>query len=198
MEEEKTKESHNIAQIFGREIVFNNLLNYNNLIRKSYSGNEELDLDNQEMSRVRYLRLAISELMGVIDSIIADVDSYQKQQWLRQYKKKDEREEHPYEDEETDTKILEKINDDLQNMNDAIEFAKITPTEKDDFVTVVKNEKINGFFVNKRFYLFQRKTREYYSLVLRIMNNNGMKMYSKDDENWEKSLDDEIEEAFSI
>ncbi len=198
MEEEKSKESHNIAQIFGREIVFNNILNYNNLIRKSYSGNEELDLDNQETSRVRYLRLAISELMGVIDSIIADVDSYQKQQWLRRYKKKDEREEHPYEDEDTDTKILEKINDELQEMHDSIEFAKITSDVRDDFVTVVKNDKINGFFVNKRFYLFQRKTREYYSLVLRIMNNNGMKMYSKDDENWEKSLDDEIEEAFSI
>lgn len=198
MEEEKSKESHNIAQIFGREIVFNNILNYNNLIRKSYSGNEELDLDNQETSRVRYLRLAISELMGVIDSIIADVDSYQKQQWLRRYKKKDEREEHPYENEDTDTKILEKINDELQEMHDAIESAKITSDVRDDFVTIVKNDKINGFFVNKRFYLFQRKTREYYSLVLRIMNNNGMKMYSKDDENWEKSLDDEIEEAFSI
>jgi hypothetical protein len=193
---DKSRESHNLTQSFGQDIILPSLLKYNELIRKSFTGEEELEPNQKERSRVKALKLAIAELQILIGNIYSDVEVFQKQLWNKKYKKKEDREQNPYEEEKTDSKKLRYLLERLQEGFKSIEKANITTTPKDDFVTEIAREGRIKLYVNDRFYELQEDVQDFYKCIQEIMSDNGMKMYLKEGENWSTSIEDDFDNAF--
>jgi hypothetical protein len=193
---DKSRESHNLTQSFGQDIIMPSLLKYNELIRKSFTGEEELEPNQKERSRVKALKLAIAELQILIGNIYSDIEVFQKQLWNKKYKKKEDREQNPYEEEKTDSKKLLYLLERLQEGFKSIEKANITTTPKDDFVTEITREGRRKLYVNNRFYELQEDVQDFYKCIQEIMSDNGMKMYLKDGENWSTSIEDDFDNAF--
>jgi hypothetical protein len=193
---DKSRESHNLTQSFGQDIIMPSLLKYNELIRKSFTGEEELEPNQKERSRVKALKLAIAELQILIGNIYSDIEVFQKQLWNKKYKKKEDREQNPYEEEKTDSKKLLYLLERLQEGFKSIEKANITTTPKDDFVTEITREGRRKLYVNNRFYELQEDVQDFYKCIQEIMSDSGMKMYLKEGENWSTSIEDDFDNAF--
>jgi len=192
---EKNQESHNIEKGIKEQVILPLIVEYNKNMGLSHYGTPGINADDSDRSRVKYLRFAISNLIMIIESIISDVEIYQYQSWMKKYRKKEDRELHPYDKEENDVDKLNSLREILMKNSEAIERASQTKTEKDDFTTTQRNGEIQGVFVNKRFRNLQDNVGRIYSIISKIMGDNGIKMYRRDEENWEKSIEELFEEG---
>ena len=131
----------------------------------------------------------------IIESIISDVMKFQSQDWETKYRKKEDRELHPYDEKKNDVGKLVSLRETLMKNSESIEKASQTKTEKDDFTTTQRNGEIQGVFVNKRFRNLQEEVGRTYSTISKIMGDNGLKMYRRDKEFGEKSIEELFEEG---
>lgn len=197
---EKRVESHNIEKGHKERIIIPILEKINIFFERANFGEDINDEYFRAESRVRNLRAAYDELGQLIINIFSDVESFQYQKWSKKYKKKEDREKNPYDDEHTDTKRLSEIRKDLIKRSKEIQKAKFTRRKDDDFITIYENQiiKREEYGVNERFYSYKEKLEEHYIEIMHMMGENGITMYRKDEEYSEKSFDEEIDDAFSI
>jgi len=194
---EKRVESHNITKNISEKIIIPLIEEINSYLRNADIGEKDSPFSITN-SRIRNLRFAYNAMERLINNIISDVEMFQKQQWSKKNRKKEDREKNPYENEETDTKRLIEIREDLAKRAEEIELSAITETKEDDFKKIYQNQFTNEkeYFVNERFYIYKRKAADYYIEIMYIMGENGIKMYRKEEDNWMKSIEEEEEEGF--
>lgn len=195
-QQEKITESHNVERNIKEQIIIPLMVKINKNLELANKGDPLKKSNEKENSKVKALKESLIDLKLLVYNIIPDVEEAQRVKWLRTYRKKEDRDEHPYDEEETDEKILFEMWETFNMMIRGITSASITKSTKDDFVKYENSESGEKIYVNNKFYDFLDETELAYSEVNRIMAQNGLRMYRRDDEDWEKSLEEQIDEDF--
>lgn len=158
------------------EMVLDILLKHKNAMYKSYYGKniddkEEISDNNRIINQSSALREMMSSQMLIIDLIAKPtieencIDRYNKK-----YKTKEEKEEHIFENEENDIKILMECREFLLWCLDILKKADLTPTLEDDFmITRVSSNGEKENHLTKNFGDMRNDLAENYNKIYRLL-----------------------------
>jgi len=185
-----SKDGANLEVQVSKTIGLQIYLDFYEAIKLAQHGDDEASsLSLKEKSKIKGLNDMMKVLQRKIDYITPVVKHKEKLAWKKKNRTDEQKKENPFSKFSEDLKNLEIFDNFLISQQKEIDKARISITEKDDYVTnhICADGCVKSF-VNEKYYDLLRDLRRINVEVENIMSKNGLRLFSRDDEDPEKTL----------
>ena len=188
--EDVNKDGANLEVQVSKTVGLSIYIDFNEAIKLAQHGDKEATtLTLKEKSKIRGLNDMMKVIQRKIDYILPVVSEKEKSAWKKKYRKDEEKKENPFEKYSEDLENLELFDNFLISQQKEIDKARISITEKDDYVTNhLGSDGQSNAYVNDKYYTLLSELREINVEIENIMSKNGLRMFKREDENPEKTI----------